>query len=784
MPEITPPRCLLLLLCASALWAQEAPAWGWESEDDARIFELTRVVERDEPPIPELSTRRRLVVRARDLRDGRRRHFAPRNAVDELVLRALLAATVERGRRWEWEGELEALRGALAFTRDRSDPFLLRFEGRVHLAAETVRALDLRNVSLLIAGECTLDRGHGGLDRFELRLESRWEAENGRVRQRVETLRSAPARRASFAASESLMVASARGFLRSWLEEQELGGFQSPEPSALVGFALLHGAESADSLALQAVRAVDALSRNGGSGILTTYALALLAQAYEAADLRREPAGAGSVPRYQRRGSPDRLALGRLAALLLRRRRPGTGSWGYGPQFFDIYGEDYGDNSNSQFAILALHSVQRCGFALPPDLWAEVDRWYRAGTAEVAAPREPLPVGWRQLSGQTAVPGDLRPRRARGWGYLMAGDDALIRRLGLDSVYGSMTAAGLSSLAVTRDVLGLGNAPADLVADATVNEGLAALWALSDSRAPDMGNRDFAYYGLYSVEKALDLLNVETLHGYDWHDGLSACLLELQHEDGSFEANRDFTPGPGQDASIATSFALLFLHRVALVNNAALTPALPPARIATGVDDAPEPPPAPAPELLIAGAWRPCAALAEVGGTATIAELDRALGWILAADLPACVPGLLALVAAEDRREAWAREVLEAIVAPRRLRDGTAEEVHAAWLRLAAEAGAGLATEVRGLLEDRKAPHCLRALAARRAPEVLGPDAVEPLLEAMEASDPGLRDAAAAALRVLPGRVVGFDAWATRAERKASLKVWRRWLRDDPPGPP
>ena len=203
------------------------------------------------------------------------------------------------------------------------------------------------------------------------------------------------------------------------------------------------------------------------------------------------------------------------------------GTWGYSS------GSSRGDNSNAQFALLALHEAERVGIEVNPRTWRLAE------------------AHWENTQNEDG-----------SWGYTPG-----------DRGYGSMTAAGIGSLVIVSDKIH--------DADATV-EGERILCCgrrgRDDSvleRAIDWMGRNFAvtqnpgknvwrYYYLYAMERAGRLTarrffhNPHTGDAYDWYREGAAALLRDRG------ALRDFWRGraPAEnDPQIATSFALLFLSQ-------------------------------------------------------------------------------------------------------------------------------------------------------------------------------------------------------------------------------
>lgn len=251
-----------------------------------------------------------------------------------------------------------------------------------------------------------------------------------------------------------------------------------------------------------------------------------------------------------RLGERDDRALVRTLALRLAAGKTRYGSWAYhcpilspeqekkvvealakpkeredlkGKQPKKKPGESFGDNSNTQFAIMGLWAARK--YDLPLDsTFAGVEQRFRVS--------------------QTTA----------GWDYVF-------RR----STYGTgaMTCVGLLGLAVGR---GSGAEPEKAGdEDQGISWGLRALSVHmkepTDKRFAPTG---LAYgpkgalnlYFLWSIERVGVLLNLKTIGGIEWYPWGVDLLLPTQRKDGSWVGR-----GSGGSPVIDTSMALLFLKR-------------------------------------------------------------------------------------------------------------------------------------------------------------------------------------------------------------------------------
>jgi hypothetical protein len=211
------------------------------------------------------------------------------------------------------------------------------------------------------------------------------------------------------------------------------------------------------------------------------------------------------------------------------------GAWGYS-------GGPGTDNSNSQFAVLALHEAEQAGFQVQPRTWQ-------------------LALGyWRRAQNTNG-----------SWGYN-------VRSPGR----GSMTCAGIASLVIAMDSQGEGGAMVDdgqcvcgtAVLDERVDRAIAWLGRnFSVTRNPDEtasgpqigGNSRWLFYYLYGVERVGRVTarrffysrdpRTKLFRRHDWYREGADFLIRTQNADGSWKGDIPQYP------HIATSLALLFLSK-------------------------------------------------------------------------------------------------------------------------------------------------------------------------------------------------------------------------------
>jgi hypothetical protein len=182
-----------------------------------------------------------------------------------------------------------------------------------------------------------------------------------------------------------------------------------------------------------------------------------------------------------------------------------------------------GDNSNAQFAVLALWVAQRRGLNVRPAM-VLADRHFR------------------------------QTQHGNGsWGYV--GRDT--------SRPASMTCAGLLALAVARSVSAKAQGGGGPERDEAIEKGFTFLaeHVGSDARrGSSEGGRIIQaaswgdLYYLWSLERVAMVYNLKAIKGKDWYAWASKVIVAAQQADGSWH---DAFAGPAD-----TCFALLVLHRV------------------------------------------------------------------------------------------------------------------------------------------------------------------------------------------------------------------------------
>ncbi|MEZ6125340.1 MAG: DUF4159 domain-containing protein [Planctomycetaceae bacterium] len=227
----------------------------------------------------------------------------------------------------------------------------------------------------------------------------------------------------------------------------------------------------------------------------------------------------------------DRGDLSRLANLIAKSQcteGQNSGLWGY--QLSDRGGrpgQNGEDRSNGQFAILGLREAAYAGIRIDREVWQRShDHWVR---------------------GQ-----ESKGRSSGAWSY----------RVNQTEPSGSMTSAGLSTLAITSRML---HDDSDVDQDGrpdccAAHPPLEAFekgrqW-LADSFTvysnPGSGHQHLYY--LYGLERAARLGNVRYFGDHDWYREGARYLQEAQRGDGGWHEG-DTAP------EVSTAFALLFLSK-------------------------------------------------------------------------------------------------------------------------------------------------------------------------------------------------------------------------------
>ena len=208
----------------------------------------------------------------------------------------------------------------------------------------------------------------------------------------------------------------------------------------------------------------------------------------------------------------------------ITRDRGGKGGWGY-----DIRGGEP-DNSNSQFAVLALYEAERAGVAVSPQTWRLAKAYWEDNQN---------PDG--------------------SWGY----------KKGVSGT-GSMTCAGIACLVITADRVENPDAQVDgeqitccAKGESDGNRVQRGLKWLGDhfsvTHNPGSPINTWLMYYLYGLERAGRLTARRFIGQHDWYREGADALIKMK---GDLADHWMSKVGPIEgDPRIATSFALLFLSK-------------------------------------------------------------------------------------------------------------------------------------------------------------------------------------------------------------------------------
>ncbi len=201
---------------------------------------------------------------------------------------------------------------------------------------------------------------------------------------------------------------------------------------------------------------------------------------------------------------------------------PGAGSWSYRQS----PNGGTGDNSNTQFALLALHEAARAGVRVEEDTWRRSQQYW---------------VSCANADGS--------------WGYS-----------GRSPGTGSMTCAGIASIWITTEQIGLPDAQAANESVSCCGGGrspdvlerglgwLGRKFAVTQN--PGTGSDTWLYYYLYGLERVGRFTARRYIGEHDWYREGARMFVDAQDRlSGQFVARRI------EDATVATSFALLFLAK-------------------------------------------------------------------------------------------------------------------------------------------------------------------------------------------------------------------------------
>ena len=300
-------------------------------------------------------------------------------------------------------------------------------------------------------------------------------------------------------------AAVARGV--SWLrkEQKRDGSFgQGPGETGLALLALRHsGVAAADAACVRAARY---LERELPDGTVYGAALGVLSLLAQDEVLHRNK-------------------VVELAGDLVRAQCE-NGQWTYA--YRATAGKKSGDNSNAQFAVLALAVARTRGLAIPAD------------------PFERAAEFLRETQNEDGGFGYSDKERSRSYASMTAGAAmcfSFAAAVAHDEPVGGDAAAADPNARRALEWLAENF-------DAACNTGAARAFGAKKGKRSDAFWR---HYWLWSMERAAAAASVERLGEHDWYGDGCRTLLDRQHEDGQW---RD----PEREI-LATCFALLFFRR-------------------------------------------------------------------------------------------------------------------------------------------------------------------------------------------------------------------------------
>jgi hypothetical protein len=185
-----------------------------------------------------------------------------------------------------------------------------------------------------------------------------------------------------------------------------------------------------------------------------------------------------------------------------------------------------GDNSNTQFALLALWAARGQKLPVDPTLQRVVNRFRNSQNADGS---------WFYSGTINASPGGLP----------------------------TMTCAGLLALAVSYGLPAAETKRDDPLKDQAIAKAIQHLSKAIGGRDPRGKPRMLELYFLWSVERVGVLYHLKTIGDKEWYYWGMDMLLANQLPNGSWHAG----VGHGSEPILDTCFALLFLQRVNLAQD-------------------------------------------------------------------------------------------------------------------------------------------------------------------------------------------------------------------------
>ena len=287
--------------------------------------------------------------------------------------------------------------------------------------------------------------------------------------------------------------------------------------TGLVALALLTAGEKADSPAI--AKALAYLEKFPAAQLNSTYSVSLQTMVFAAADPQRFKIPIAGNVAWLEKAQIKKTDRGSISDW--------AGTWAY-----DLQKSSPGDNSNTQYALLALNAAAEAGIPVTPQVWEVSRKYFELGQRDDG--------GW-----------DYQPRAS-------------------DPTSGSMTCAGISSLIIS----GLKRYEGQEVLDNNGNIRNCGKGGVNPAvqRGVDWLGKHFhvsqnfpkfhlwKYYYLYGLERAGRLTGLRYFGDHDWYRDGADYLVNTKDRDtiaGYWQGQDSIEQSP----IVATSFALLFLAK-------------------------------------------------------------------------------------------------------------------------------------------------------------------------------------------------------------------------------
>lgn len=253
------------------------------------------------------------------------------------------------------------------------------------------------------------------------------------------------------------------------------------------------------------------------------------------------------------------------------------GYWRYPSGGFDL--------SNTQYALLGLKAVDRCGLEVPQVVWKAALEFLLGFQAATGTP---VDVRANEVRGEYRIEWTEKAL-ARGFAYTTGMGARGGRGMKGDGSTGSMTTAGAAGLLICQSALWKSRKFTAEDRDKTrkaVRDSIAWMQVNFDVTCNPHGAEAWHYYYLYGLERMGIVAHVRFIGKADWYLEGAEYLLHEQDDTGSWDSGDP----------VQTAFALLFLKRSSFkTTNPAITPSDPVA--ATSADSKSPPTASPAPGM-------------------------------------------------------------------------------------------------------------------------------------------------------------------------------------------